>query len=105
MPTSFAPKWCRSLDGESPGVPRGWDPRARGGGGRPGGSGSGLADGRQGLARGSLHTVRVLVGARLEVEVARTPRTRARGLLGRAGLGRGEGLLLRPASAVHTCFM
>jgi uncharacterized protein len=31
--------------------------------------------------------------------------SRLRGLLGRAGLERGEGLLLRPAPAVHTYFM
>jgi uncharacterized membrane protein (UPF0127 family) len=28
-----------------------------------------------------------------------------RGLLGRDGLGQGEGLLLRPASSIHTFFM
>jgi uncharacterized protein len=37
--------------------------------------------------------------------VARTPLTRMRGLLGRRGLDSGEGLLLRPASSVHTFFM
>ncbi|HET8820470.1 MAG TPA: DUF192 domain-containing protein [Thermoleophilaceae bacterium] len=31
--------------------------------------------------------------------------TRLKGLLGRARLERGEGMLLRPAPAVHTCFM
>jgi uncharacterized protein len=37
--------------------------------------------------------------------VAETPLTRMRGLLGRSGLESGEGLLLRPASSVHTFFM
>jgi uncharacterized protein len=37
--------------------------------------------------------------------VADRPLTRLRGLLGRDGLEPGEGLLLRPASAVHTYFM
>lgn len=31
--------------------------------------------------------------------------TRLKGLLGRRGLGPGEGLLLRPANSVHTAFM
>jgi uncharacterized protein len=37
--------------------------------------------------------------------LAETPLTRLKGLLGRAGLERGEGLLLRPASSIHTFFM
>ena len=37
--------------------------------------------------------------------LAETPFTRMRGLLGRAGLERGEGILLRPASSVHMWFM
>lgn len=37
--------------------------------------------------------------------VADTPLARLKGLLGRSELPRGEGLLLRPASAVHTWFM
>jgi hypothetical protein len=37
--------------------------------------------------------------------VADNPLTRLKGLLGRDGLEPGEGLLLRPASAVHTYFM
>jgi uncharacterized membrane protein (UPF0127 family) len=37
--------------------------------------------------------------------VAETPFTRLRGLLGRRPLGEGEGLLLRPAAAIHTWFM
>jgi uncharacterized protein len=37
--------------------------------------------------------------------LAETPLTRLRGLLGRSGLERGEGLLLRPASSIHTFFM
>jgi uncharacterized protein len=39
------------------------------------------------------------------VAMADTPLTRLRGLLGRAGLGSGEGLLIRPTSAIHTWFM
>jgi hypothetical protein len=39
------------------------------------------------------------------VSVADSPLTRLRGLLGREGLQPGEGLLLRPAGSVHTCFM
>ena len=37
--------------------------------------------------------------------VAATPLRRLRGLLGRASLARGEGILLRPVSAIHTSFM
>ena len=37
--------------------------------------------------------------------VADSPLTRLRGLLGRRELPAGEGLLLRPAGAVHTSFM
>jgi uncharacterized membrane protein (UPF0127 family) len=37
--------------------------------------------------------------------VADSPFSRARGLLGRRGLAEGEGLLLRPASSIHTWFM
>ena len=37
--------------------------------------------------------------------VAVRPLTRMRGLLGRRSLPREEGILLRPASSVHTCFM
>ena len=37
--------------------------------------------------------------------VADTPISRMRGLLGRSDLSPGEGLLLRPASAIHTWFM
>src|SRR5437762_12292159 len=37
--------------------------------------------------------------------LADSPVARMRGLLGRDGLGEGEGLLLRPASSVHTFFM
>ena len=40
-----------------------------------------------------------------ELQVAQTFRSRARGLLGRSGLGPGEGLLLRPCRGVHTFFM
>jgi uncharacterized membrane protein (UPF0127 family) len=37
--------------------------------------------------------------------VADTPLTRLRGLLGRRALDEGQGLLLRPAGAIHTWFM
>ena len=37
--------------------------------------------------------------------LAETPLARTRGLLGRAGLERGEGILLRPASSIHMWFM
>ena len=37
--------------------------------------------------------------------VAKDPWTRMRGLLGRRKLADGEGILLRPASSVHTWFM
>ena len=38
-------------------------------------------------------------------ELADNPLRRLQGLLGRAGLGPGEGILLRPAPAIHTWFM
>jgi uncharacterized membrane protein (UPF0127 family) len=41
----------------------------------------------------------------MRVVVADSYWTRLRGLLGRRELGPGEGLLLRPASSVHTAFM
>jgi uncharacterized membrane protein (UPF0127 family) len=37
--------------------------------------------------------------------IADTIWSRLRGLMGRRGLESGEGLLLRPAGSVHTCFM
>lgn len=37
--------------------------------------------------------------------LADSPPSRLKGLLGRAGLEHGEGMLLRPAPAVHTYFM
>jgi len=37
--------------------------------------------------------------------LAETAFARMRGLLGRSGLSSGEGMLLRPASSVHTAFM
>jgi uncharacterized protein len=37
--------------------------------------------------------------------VADSPSSRARGLLGRGSLEAGEGILLRPASSIHTFFM
>jgi uncharacterized membrane protein (UPF0127 family) len=46
-------------------------------------------------------------GARLaeQAELARGFLARARGLLGRNGLGEGEGLILRPCNSVHMFFM
>lgn len=38
-------------------------------------------------------------------QVADTTRSRLRGLLGRAGLEPGEGVLLRPTGSIHTWFM
>ena len=52
--------------------------------------------------------VRLQIGERVVCErcsVADSPLARMRGLLGRRGLESGEGLLLRPASSVHTFFM
>jgi uncharacterized protein len=40
-----------------------------------------------------------------ECLVAATPLTRLRGLLGRKSLPSGQGILLRPASSIHTFFM
>jgi uncharacterized protein len=40
-----------------------------------------------------------------ECLVAATPFTRMRGLLGKSSLPSGQGILLRPASSVHTFFM
>jgi uncharacterized membrane protein (UPF0127 family) len=39
------------------------------------------------------------------VSVADTPWARMRGLIGRPAPGPARGLLLRPASSIHTCFM
>ena len=52
--------------------------------------------------------VRLQIGERVVCErclVADSALRRMRGLLGRRGLASGEGLLLRPASSVHTFFM
>jgi uncharacterized protein len=38
-------------------------------------------------------------------ELADRPWTRLRGLMGRAGLPAGQGLMLRPTASIHTCFM
>src|SRR3954466_9223200 len=38
-------------------------------------------------------------------EIADTPLTRMRGLLGRSGLGPEEGMLFRPAGSIHMFFM
>jgi uncharacterized membrane protein (UPF0127 family) len=39
------------------------------------------------------------------LSIAASPASRMRGLLGRSSLASEEGLLLRPASSVHTAFM
>src|SRR5918992_1844750 len=58
---------------------------------------------------GSLRARRVVRADELAVcercLVAETPLSRLRGLLGRSRLASGEGLLIRPTSAIHTCFM
>ena len=38
-------------------------------------------------------------------EIAETPCRRLRGLMGRRRLSPAEGLMLRPVSSIHTCFM
>jgi uncharacterized membrane protein (UPF0127 family) len=38
-------------------------------------------------------------------ELADSAWTRLRGLMGRGALPTGEGLMLRPAASIHTCFM
>ncbi len=40
-----------------------------------------------------------------KAETARSGATRSKGLLGRKGLGRGEGMWIVPCEAVHTFFM
>ena len=40
-----------------------------------------------------------------ETEVADRPLTRMRGLLGRNGIARGHGMLIRPTPSIHTAFM
>ncbi len=58
-------------------------------------------------ARSSLLTVRTAEGTTIceRCVVADTPPRRLRGLLGRAGLEPGEGLLIRPTHAIHMWFM
>jgi len=41
----------------------------------------------------------------LKIEVARTFVQRAKGLIGRDGLGPDEGLLIPKCNCIHTCFM
>ena len=41
----------------------------------------------------------------VRAEVAETFAERARGLIGRDGLGEGEGMLIPQCSCIHTCFM
>jgi uncharacterized membrane protein (UPF0127 family) len=55
-----------------------------------------------------LKAIELRAGERVVCErclVAASPVARMRGLLGRRSLAPGEGLLLRPASSVHTFFM
>jgi uncharacterized membrane protein (UPF0127 family) len=55
-----------------------------------------------------LKAIELRAGGRVVCErclVAASPLARMRGLLGRRSLAPGEGLLLRPASSVHTFFM
>jgi uncharacterized protein len=56
---------------------------------------------------GSSRAVKVMAGQTVlaRAVVAETAWTRMVGLLGRPGLGDGEGLVLRPCSSVHTWFM
>ena len=59
------------------------------------------------MARGRASTI-LRAGATPVCErcdIAETPLTRLKGLLGHSRLGSGEGLLIRPTSAIHTCFM
>jgi uncharacterized membrane protein (UPF0127 family) len=59
--------------------------------------------------RRSLRTVRIVADDGIEVcarcEVAERTIPRMRGLLGRSGLGPGEGMLINPAPSVMTFFM
>ena len=60
-----------------------------------------------GRSEGTLRLVNRTRGAVLadRVESAHRIRDRLRGLLGRAELGRGEALAIRPCASVHTFFM
>ncbi len=59
------------------------------------------------MSRGPIVSVRTHEGAPVcpSCELAKNPLRRMKGLLGRRALGEDEGLLLRPASSVHTLFM
>ena len=58
------------------------------------------------MGRGQANVVARAGGTAIcECAVADTPLTRLAGLLGRRGLRPDEGLLIRPTSAIHTCFM
>ena len=58
-------------------------------------------------SEGNLQLVNRTRGAVLadRIESAHGIRDRLRGLLGRAGLGRGEALAIRPCASIHTFFM
>lgn len=58
---------------------------------------------RHGELRAVDATRGVVLGDR--IRLAATPWARMRGLLGRAGLGSGEGLWIRPTNAIHMFFM
>jgi uncharacterized membrane protein (UPF0127 family) len=60
-----------------------------------------------GRSEGTLRLVNRTRGAVLadRVESVHGIRERLRGLLGRAGLGRGEALAIRPCASIHTFFM
>jgi uncharacterized membrane protein (UPF0127 family) len=64
---------------------------------------------RPAAARRSARTVRIVAGDGIEVcarcEVAERTISRMRGLLGRDGLGPGEGMFINPAPSVMTFFM
>jgi len=62
---------------------------------------------RQRLLRGPLRVTNLTRGSQLASGLipARTSAQRNRGLLGRQGLGSGEGLWIVPCQAVHTFFM
>ena len=61
------------------------------------------SDQRSGRLRAVNATRQTVLAARLEM--AGSHAARSRGLLGRAGLGEGEGLWIVPCESVHTFFM
>lgn len=59
------------------------------------------------MAHGELRAVDATRGVVLgdRIRLASTPWARMRGLLGRSGLGPGEGLWIKPTNAIHMFFM